>query len=310
MKRFFISAVVIATMLMGGAGALAQNTSGIREGDQAGLKIAPTKYETTIVQGQPKDGVVDVFNLSPGPLTVEPRVENIRMVGDAGELEFFIGDNPFRLDPYIQLDRTPFTLGPGEARRVTFRVNLPVGIPAGGYFGAVLFRVVPPADPNVQGNVIKQSGQVGTLVILTAEGETDRKGEVRDVEVLGSPFGDTHTVAFDYQNTGQTGQAPLGLAYRPKGSITIKNVFGMTVARREVSGELVFPGATRESRQEFKKDVWFGPYTVEARLAPGEGPETVQKTTFWAASWQVVAALGVVALAALAVRSRRRIKRN
>jgi len=113
-------------------------------GDRPGLKIAPTKYEETVTPGKPKDGTADVFNISKQPLTVVADVQNIRMVGDNGDLEFFTGDNPYKLNSFVENDKTPFTLDVGEARKVNFRISIPPGVFPGGYFGAVLFRIVPP----------------------------------------------------------------------------------------------------------------------------------------------------------------------
>lgn len=306
MKRIFLGLVLASLAVAAGIPARAQQPP---SGSQAGLKIAPTTYEATLNPGQAKDGVVDVFNLSPGPIVVEPRVENVRMIGDAGDLEFFLGDNPFRLDPYIQIDRAAFTLGKGEARRVPFRVSLPVGSPPGGYFGAVLFRTAPTlTTPN--GTSVKQSGQVGTILILSVAGDADRQGAIKEIDIDHSVASKTVTTGITYANTGNTDQAPLGLAYKPRGSLTVKDVFGRTVADQQLEGGVVFPGAQRKFTAQITKDFWFGPYTVEVKLNPGSGQSSSSKTTFFAISWPSLVLIGLAAALALGyIRFRSRKKR-
>lgn len=295
MRRFFLVALSVAALAVTlGISAQAQQPPA---GTQAGLKIAPTTYEATLNPGQAKDGVVDVFNLSPGPIVVEPRVENVRMIGDAGDLEFFLGDSPFRLDPYIQLDRAAFTLGKGEARRVPFRVMLPVGSPPGGYFGAVLFRTAPTLT-TPGGTSVKQSGQVGTVLILTVAGDADRQGTIKQIDVDHSIASKTVSADITYANTGNTDEPPLGLAYKPRGSLTVKDVFGRTVADQQLEGNVVFPGSQRKFTAQISKDFWFGPYTLEVELNPGSGQASTSKVTYWAVSWP---SLGVIGLAAALV---------
>lgn len=249
-----------------------------------GLKIAPTRYEETLDPGQPKDGVVDLFNVSREPLTIQPEVENIRMVGEEGALDYYIGDNPFRLHSFVQIDKTPFTLGVGEGRQVKFRITMPNGVFPGGYFGAVLFRIVPPEAPG-EGSVIRQSGRVGSLLILNVSGDSDRRGKIGGAAVTRNDFAGEKAFRISYQNTGNTDQRPLGVAYRPKGTLKIKNSLGLTVATRQIEGETVLPGASRKFDAKLNKPLWFGRYTAEISLGPGDEQraDTV-RVKFWAVS--------------------------
>jgi hypothetical protein len=280
---------------------------------QPGLKIAPTRYEETVAAGKPKDGTIDVFNVSKQPLTVQADVENIRMVGENGELEFYTGDNPYRLHNFVKLDTAPFTLGVGEARRVKFRLEVPAGVFPGGYFGSILFRIVPPPG-GPDATTILQSGEVGTLLILTVEGDTARTGRIEQLAVTRNDVADRRRFKITYRNTGSETTRPLGLAYRPSGTLVIKNMLGITVARRQVNGELVLPGAARNFDVNLSKAIWFGRYTAELQLAPGSGqPAERRRIAYWSFSPLGLLLAGLFAgtvLAALLIRRRRGWRSN
>lgn len=286
-----ILAAAAVLILMPLAG-IAQEAGSTPEG-QPGLKIAPTRYEERVAPGKAKDGVIDIFNVSKHPLTVQADVENIRMVGENGDLEFYTGDNPYRLHTFVQIDKSPFTLDVGEARRVKFRLDVPAGVFPGGYFGSILFRIVPPAG-NLNETTVLQSGEVGTLLILDVEGDSARIGKIEQFSLTQNTVGDQKAFKVAYRNTGSESERPLGVAYRPAGTLVIKNMLGITAAKREVKGELILPGSTRAFETKVQKPFWFGRYTAEVQLSPGTGQsQDKRRTAFWSFS---PVALGLVGL--------------
>lgn len=268
----------------------AQSPAPANTNDQApvdpnpGLKLAPVKYEETVEPGQAKDGTVTVLNTSNQALTVTPTVENIRMTGDNGTLDFYVGDNPFRLHTFVQLDKTPFTLNAGEGRNVKFRVTIPAGTFPGGYFGSVLFQITPP-ETSASGLAVSQAGRVGSLLILTVAGESDRRGSIKQAILTQNDFSERKTFLVKYANEGNTDQPPLGVAYKPQGRLVVRNTFGVKVADQPLTGETTFPGAERRFEIKNSKPLWFGRYRADVRLAPGEGQAAETKSVhFWAIS--------------------------
>lgn len=278
--------------------------------ETSSLKIAPTKFEEMISAGQPKDGFVDLFNVGQTPITVISSVENIRMIGDAGDIDYYIGDNPYRLHNFVQIDPAPFTMAPNEARRVPFRVSVPPGVYPGGYFGSLLFSIVPPDAAGDQ-TVIRQSGRVGSLLILTVEGDSAKTGELTRAERVPRAFGTRQDFTAVYRNTGNTDQRPLGLAYRPTGQVRVTDTFGRQVAQTKLDGDIVFPDAERKISFAVNRALWFGRYTAEITLSPPDGGQpTSKRIHFWAISplalliWGVIVAAGT--LAALSFWAQRR----
>lgn len=276
----------------------------------ATLKIAPPLYQEKLDPGKSKDGIIDVFNVGKTVVTVQPEVENVKMTGDAGDLSFYIGDNPFRLHTFVQIDKTPFVLSPGEGRRLKFRISIPDGVFPGGYFGSILMRIVPPA-PDAAQTAVAQSGRVGTLLVLTVNGDADRQGHITEAKLTKNDLSPVKGFALGYANTGNTDKRPLGVAYKPVGTIAIKDVFGLTVKRQDVAGDLVFPGATRKFNAKLSKPLWFGYYRATATLQPDGGGQADKRTVgFWAFSvpgiLMALIILGVAALGVSALRRRRR----
>lgn len=276
-----------------------------------GLKIAPAQYEEDIAPSQPKDGAISVFNISQQPVTVQPEVENARMIGEDGVLEFYIGDNLFRLHSFIEVDKTPFTLAVGEGRNVKFRVSIPIGVYPGGYFGAIFFRVVPDTAGQSPSVSVAQNGRVGSLLILRVPGDVGRQGQIDRFVLTQNDFSGQKNFAVTYNNTGSTTQKPLGVAYRPQGTLKIKNLVGLTVRSKSVTGELVFPGAKRQFTAKVDKPLWLGRYTAELTLAPGEGGATAtRQLTFWAISPLAATAIGLLVGFVAIVDWRRRRRRR
>lgn len=310
---FVLAAALLASGLSGPADIRAADPTPAPDASPipgAGLKITPTVYEETIEPGKTKDGVIDVFNISSTPLTVTTTIENIRMHGENGDLEYYIGDNPYRLHALVQLDRTPFTLQPGEARRVKFRVAIPIGLYPGGYFASIFFQIIP-GSPSETESSIGQSGRVGTLLLFTVAGDVDQKGTVEKLSITENRFTSSKSFEILYANTGSTTTKPLGVAYEPTGSLEIKNMLGLPVRKQSVQGETVFPGAKRKMGAQFKKPFWFGRYTVEANVSPGNGkPAETKRLAFWAVSPLAVAILAGAAVLGLLLITRRRFFRG
>lgn len=311
LTSFILSSLLGYFALVGGPSVRAAEEPSSTPGPQsASLKVAPTKYEATIEPGQPQDGTIDIVNVGELPLQVTTGVENARMIGEQGSLEFYIGDNPFRLHNFVQVDTTPFQLGPGEGRTVKFRVTIPVGTFPGGYFGAVFFQInsVPSGDGAA---TIAQSGRVGTLLLFTVAGAVDQRGELRSLQATRPLLGDRTQFVASYANTGSTTQKPLGVAYQPAGELRLKNMLGITTRRQAVQGETVFPGAQRQLSTELRKPLWFGRYTAELSLSPGAGqPATTRSVSFWAISPLAVGLVGVLMLSVLGIAQRRKRQRH
>lgn len=274
------------------------------------LKVAPVRFEADVNVGETKRGVVDVFNVSTKAVTVKAEAENSRMIGGDGALEFYLGDNPYKLNSFVQVDPAPFVLQPGEARRVAFAISVPAGIYPGGYYGALFMTLVPqPGDPSQ--TQVDQGARVGTLLLITVPGDVQRQGRINSVSQLEEMFSSRHTVIAHYQNTGNTETKPLGVAVRPVGEVKFKNTFGRTVKTAPITGELVYPGAERSQTIGLSKPLWFGHYTAEVSLAaePG-GTPSVQSVRFWAFSPAAILLLGLLiaggTIAMFAIRKKRR----
>nr|MDP9212343.1 DUF916 domain-containing protein [bacterium] len=206
------------------------------------------------------------------------------------------GDNPFKLHSFVEYPQESFTIAPGEARRVSFRIDVPDGVFPGGYFGSMLFRAVP-ADEEAEGTSVEQGGQVGTLFVITVSGDADVRGELAAFDLARNGFDATKLFEGVWKNTGNTDDRPLGVAYEPEGTLTVRNMFGIVVAEREVKGPLVFPGAERRLETSMKKSLWLGRYTAELRLkSPRGGQVSAQETSFWAISPLGTALAGLLVL--------------
>jgi hypothetical protein len=57
----------------------------------------------------------------------------------------------------------------------------------------------------------------------------------------------------------------------PKGSITVKNIFGGLVGKFDIQGKRVFPGVSRSLYGTLDKNFLFGIYKADLELTDGDG---------------------------------------
>ena len=281
------------------------------------LEIAPTIVNLDVDPGETVDVEIQLRNVSNEELIVTGEINdflasdeqgspNIIMDDDDGEFE----DNPFSMRAWAQPIQ-PLLLEPGEIETLTAPFIVPDNASPGGYYGAVRFTGTP---PELEGTGVSLTTSIGTLLLATVSGETDRNAAIEEFKVeqdgsSGSFFESTPLQLVQrIQNTGN-------VHIQPTGQVRITDMFDRRVASANVNlgQQNILPESIRRFEQDIDSSLigdrrLFGRYTAELELEYGEDKILTDTLTFWVVPYRLIAAI-VVAFVILLLAIRYALKR-
>lgn len=237
---------------------------------QVSMSLFPVSFRYDIPRGSSQTGVITVSNPSEVPLSLQVETENFTG-GDGGTVEYAPEGAKYGLLSWIQVDKTPFTLGPGQKREVPFTVAVPENGEVGGHYGTILFRAAPDGGQEGSSN-IGISGRIGSIILVSVPGNANKSGELVKVSAPAFVQYGPLTVTASYKNTGS-------VHYVTKGEVTYTGIFGKkTVPFDE---KTILPDVQRDTISTLDKTWLIGPVFVKATMEAGDGSiETASATTF------------------------------
>ncbi len=282
--------------------------------------MSPTMLDVLVQPGASASAYVTIGNDEREPATYYLSVQKFVPNGDQGQQEFLPPTEKSGLPSWVQLDRVSVTLRPGEIRRVPFEVKVPAGTQPGGYYGVLFFSNVPPGS-NADQSIVAGS-RAGMLLFVTVKGAIIEESELQTFEV-DHMWTNRLPVLFTsvLQNKGNA-------FLIPQGSVTVKNLFGQTVAQLPFNPEYkrVLPNSGRRYTQAWAKrtpengggfwyelsEEWknfaFGRYRAELRIV-GQSAGTMHRaeTVIYVFPWRLMLVAGflTVLISVPLVRARR-----
>lgn len=259
---------------------------------QNSISLFPIKFRLTINPGETYNDTITVINPSEEAIGVRVEVENL-VGGEEGSIDLRDADVPYGLAAWVKIDRTSFVLQPQERRQIPFSITIPSNGEPGGYFGALLFRVV--SAEKLQASGVGISGRVGSVILVEVPGEGFKTGVI---ELFDGPrFVSRGPASFSIKvkNTGNGHFDPTGVV----------KIEGLFIKEKEFAFEprVVFPGYSRTYKVEWPFRYAFGPVKATAYVTiPDSGVQT-QTISIFIFPWQEVGAvLGAILLLWFGVR--------
>ncbi len=289
------------------------------------LTISPARFEIETDPGQEVRGEVLLMNEQAEAKTFYSSFENFEANGETGTPNFVPGKEG--LASWMSADSS-VTLNPGEEKRLSFTIRVPSDARPGGHFAALFWGTNPTTSST---NNISVGARIGMLVLLRVSGDVKEEGGISDVdtesgEVLFSSL--PVTLTYTFNNAGDD-------RLNPKGSIIIRNLFGIKVKELNAnpSDGNILPRSSRKYKvawgEEMEKKSFFrsafyelkhfaiGPYKVTVNLTYGAKEELTDKDSkyIWFLPWQLLLIVFFLALIAWAifvkiVKTRRRLRRR
>lgn len=258
-----------------------------------GLSVDPVHKDPVIKPGESFTFDVHVTNVSAQPATFQVVINDFVARDETGNPALILNPNESAPTHSLRKFVTPIdnvSLQPGEKKTIKVTINIPVGTPAGGYFGAVRFT----ADSKDQAgkNVSLSASIAAPLILVKVPGNYKEVMSVesldtRNIDKTGKKKDKIHSIftknkdisaAVRFKNSGDVQEQPFG-------KITVKNTGGKVVYSTEVNGGedpgSVLPGSIRKFAVPLKNIGSFGKYTVQGDFGYGKGQTLTAKTTFY-----------------------------
>lgn len=300
---------LVSAMLVGIVGAVLVPAPVAQAATNTSFQISPPTANYAGDPGNRVTGKVKVTNLTDSPISLTIGKENFVAKGEEGEVELVNDANPlYSLAPWFIISNPTLDVPARATREVTYAIDIPVNAEPGGRYGSVVFSTIPPRLPAGQSGASIQQ-RVAALVFQRINGDANEDLSVASFKAEKDMY-ETGPVKLitRVKNNGNVHE-------KPTGTITIKNMLGLTVAKVKLDEHFVIPGAIRKLTNDWptgkNQPFLFGRYTAEM-TASYAGNKTISATTsFTVIPWRLLAVIAVVLIVLFLIfwRGRKRLKR-
>ena len=280
---------------------------------QLGMKISPVRFEEIADPGKTIRNEIKVTNNTGGKNTFYVYLRDFRAEGETGQAKLIPPGTvtDYSLAAWIDITGEGLELEVGETTAIPYAITIPADAGPGGYYGAILIGTLPPRlmlESEERGAGMTVAQQTGSLILLQVRGDVVEEARVReftvDKNVYGTPFETKFLLRIE--NLGN-------VHIKPKGMISIKNMFGkeVTVFRVNDLDANVLPNSIRRFEEKWAGSNGFGRYTASCGLTfgtaadlGGAGKQSLfAETTFWIVPWRIIipGLIGAIFLSALAI---------
>ena len=293
--RYWLVAAMVMGLAMAGLAvghALAADPSGPVQG----IQVSPVLIDLNADKGNSYNLKITVTNVTDGPLVLKSDINDFKAKDETGDPEVILDtqdeEPTYSLRSWIA-PIPSLTLQSKQSQSLTIPVNIPSDAEAGGHYGVVRFSGTP---PNQSGGNVSIAASVGVLVLARVNGAITEAINVKsfNIEKNGKPAGFIQSGPFAvverFENTGN-------VHVKPTGTVTIKNMFGGTIATLPVNNPAknVLPSSIRRFSENVNKKWLFGRYSVHLDATYGYTNKVISTTTtFWVIPYALIAALLVV----------------
>lgn len=305
--RFHVSVVFGVLAIILGVNAPAVLAASSAPGTGQALEIAPPLITLSANPGQTVKAQVDLRDITNGDLVVTNQINDFVAEGEGGTPKILTGNdsnNPFSLKNWI----TPlpqFTLAANQVKQLPITIVVPKNASPGGHYGVVRFTGIP---PSLKGSGVSLSASLGTLILLTVNGNLTHNLSLKDFSV--NKNGKTSNIfqstplnfVVKLQNNGNVQEEPAG-------RIIVTDMFGKAVAGVNINDppHNVLPDSTRMfigklGQTALGNKKLFGLYHANLTVTYGTGLNQkltlTASTSFWVIPYKLIALVVVILLIA------------
>ncbi len=244
-----------------------------------GLAINPFLIEVDAGPGQTVTKQINLANTTDRPLSFVASINDFVPNGTTGQ-PMFLGTNEdadakYSLGSWISITKQPqFTIPPNGETTVEFAITIPNDAEPGTHYGGILFGR-PAMDLQNTGSAVQH--KAGAIVIV-------KLGQSQEQIAIDEFISNKRVYNDASINFKTILHNPGNVHSKPKGEITIKNIFGKQVAQIPVNRDasIVLPATSREFFSEWQPRWAIGRYSADEIIYYGSPKlELHAKTVFW-----------------------------
>ncbi len=265
--------------------ALAQ-TQSTNSSTSVGLEVSAPLYDFTIKPGDNVQDIIKIKNVGPNPTTYYPEVLDFKSNDTDGTPIFLKSgedSGTYSLAKWISFTKESVTVNPNASEAFNFNVTVPANAEPGGHYAGILFSTEP---GKTTGTGLSLATKVGSLVLVRVAGSAKEAASIKSFTTDKQSY-ESAKVKFNLLLTN-SGNVHI----QPKGIVTIRNIFGGTVAAVDVNqiGAKILPTSDRKFAVNWE-DPGFkvGYYTATAVLTYGNPAQTMTaQVSFWVLPWKTL----------------------
>lgn len=293
MKNIWKS-LVLASLVVAGATSLnglvyAEDGEEEDSGPRTEIAISPTMSVVTMLGGDviekgsdkcPQDlqagCAVEVKNTGNTQYRFRVHVTPYSVSGENNEVSFdesasnsysqiarwisFLDDDGNYVDEYIG------TLGPGEARTVYYRIDVPEDVPGGAQYAAIWAQTL--SNNSGSGTSVQTTGEAGMTIRGRSIGNTNRTGEISDYGFQRFSLGGNLEAHATVKNTGNTD-------YEIHYDYIARTVFGKEL-HSESDSIAAWPGSEYHVTVNWEDTPFLGIFNVEFKVNAADATKSEQ----------------------------------
>ena len=284
MKKFRYLLSSLALVAFWASPALAQ----AQDAHDVTLSVSPPVFEMTANPGDTLENKIRLSNRSNQPQKISVLKLNFTARGEEGGVNLSEDGNTFSLASWITLAEENITIPANADHIFDFTISVPAAAEPGGHFGSIVFKAAP--NPVAGGTGSSVSPEIGTLLLVKVAGDIKEKASIAEFKAEPNfyekgPF----TLVTRLHNQGN-------VHFKPRGTITISNMFGQEVEKIDFDERNVLPDSIRRFESEWNPGgLRFGRYTATVSLVYGSEDALLTATTsFIVFPWKIVAVIAAV----------------
>jgi hypothetical protein len=276
---FFVFVLLLITYHLSPLTARAQTTPGTQI-----FTVIPPKVEVSVKPGEQVRKILQFRNEGDDTAYLSIIARDFIVTKDNGQPDFVDSKVSGRWSAASWLRINPATLAvpPKATTNITLNIFVPLDALPGGHYSGVLYQAKGTPLQTGQGVGVGTGIQqvVGSLIYITVAGPVNEKAMVKRFEIPGfSEYGPIPVV------TEIGNQSDIHIT--PKGTITIRNLFGQNVANLNLEERNIFPGASLTYTNSLDKKVLIGRFRADLIAAYGTGSTLSATTYFWVFPWKI-----------------------
>jgi len=194
------------------------------------LTVSPVLFDQNLDPGMSANGQIGLTNDTNQTQTYYVSVQNFVANGEEGEQTFLEEKDTSGLAGWLKTEKDQVTLAPTMQENINWTINLPKNAEPGGHYAAVFFSTQPPTESQTAVGV---GAKIGVLFLINVSGNIKEAASVETFRLMDSPDENAKAVsvierlpAYFELRVKNNGSVHI----QPMGTVTIKNLFGSTVA--------------------------------------------------------------------------------
>lgn len=252
------------------------------------LTVAPARQQLALDPGQSSAVNIRFYNMSENPLSGIVKVADFIVDNDKGEPriidEVDQADPRFSAQAWFSLPYDRATIASNDQISFQAKIDVPADAHPGGRYVAIYFEpaaLLPEAIGSDKEAGTGVASRLAALVYLKINGETVENALVSRFFVPGFFEYGPVNVKTQILNRGD-------YHIRPRGVITLSNVFGAPVDQTLLKEENIFPDITKDYSNSLGRKYMLGKYKLSLTASYGETGKALEAATYvWIFPWRI-----------------------